>query len=151
MRTIRMSNFVERRIVMKILKSILFSLLIHFYMQIDILLQIKTYDSNSGVSDFVAFALPIIFTIVVYYIFKCLDKKEFWITTVSFIAIYVMFIYLGNSTNYFEWLFNLMKLNVFYDDTYYELGVNAMVDGLLHTIGFVFSSTIYLIKNRRIK
>jgi len=146
-----MSKFDERRIVMKILKSILFSLLIHFYMQIDILLQIKTYDSNSGISDFVAFALPIIFTIVVYYIFKSLDKKEFWITTVSFIAIYVMFIYLGNSTNYFEWLFNLMKLNVIYDDTYYELGVNATVDGLLHTIGFVFSSTIYLIKNRRIK
>ena len=62
-----------------------------------------------------------------------------------------MFVYLGISTNYFEWLFNLMKLNVIYDDTYYELGVNAMVDGLLHTIGFVVSSTIYLIKSRRIK
>ena len=146
-----MSNIDERRIVMKILKSILFSLLIHFYMQIDILLQIKTYDSNSGISDFVAFALPIIFTIVVYCIFKSLDKKEFWIATVSFIAIYVMFVCLGNSTDYFKWLFNLMKLDVFYDDTYYELGVNAMVDGLFHTIGFVVSSTIYLIKSRRIK
>ena len=56
-----------------------------------------------------------------------------------------------NVVVYFKWLFNLMKLNVFYDDTYYELGVNAMADGLLHTIGFVVSSTIYLIKNRRIK
>ena len=41
---------------MKIIKSILFSLLIHFYMQIDILLQIKTYDSNSGISDFEIYA-----------------------------------------------------------------------------------------------
>ena len=38
-----------------------------------------------------------------------------------------------------------------YDDTYYELGVNAMLDGVLHTIGYVVSSTIYLIKNGKVK
>ncbi|MBQ8541672.1 MAG: hypothetical protein IJ435_09405 [Clostridia bacterium] len=136
---------------MKMLKAILFSLLIHLYMQIDMLLQIKSYDSNVGISNFLAFTLPIIFAVVVYFIFKTLNKKEFWISVISFVIIYVLFVYLGNSTNYFKWLFNLMKLSVFYDDTYYELGVNAIADGLLHTIGFVVSSAIYLIKNRRTK
>ena len=120
-------------------------------MQIDILLQIKSYDSNSGVSDFLAFALPVIFAVVVYFIFKILTKKEFWVTIISFVIIFVLFVYLGNSTNYFKWLFNLMKLDVYYDDTYYELGVNAMLDGVLHTIGFIVSSAIYLLKNRRVK
>ena len=136
---------------MKIIKAVLLSLLIQLYMQIDILLQIKSYDSNSGVSDFLAFALPVIFAVVVYFIFKILTKKEFWVTIISFVIIFVLFVYLGNSTNYFKWLFNLMKLDVYYDDTYYELGVNAMLDGVLHTIGFIVSSAIYLLKNRRVK
>lgn len=134
---------------MKILKSILFSLLIHLYMQVDILLQIKSYDSDSGISNFLLFALPVIFAIVVGCIFINLNKKEFWITTFSFITIYAIFVYLGKSTNYFKWLFNLMTLSVLYNDAYYELGVNAMVDGLLHTIGFVISSGIYLIKKAK--
>lgn len=138
---------------MKILKAILFSMLIHLYMQIDILLQIKSHDSNSGMSDFLMIALPIIFAIVVYCVFKRISKKEFWITTFSFIAIYVMFVYLSNSTNYFKWLFNLVNLSIYYDGSYnyYELGINAMVDGVLHTICFLIPSTIYLIKNRRVK
>ncbi len=136
---------------MKIIKAVLFSLLIHLYMQIDMLLQIKSYDSNSGTSNFLAFTLPVIFAVVVYFIFKTLTKKEFWITIISFVIIYVLFVYLGSSTNYFKWLFNLMKLDVYYDDTYYELGVNAMLDGVLHTIGFIVSSATYLIKNRRVK
>ena len=136
---------------MKIIKAILFSLLIHLYIQFDMLLQIKSYDSNSGMSDFFAFALPVIFAIIVYLIFANLTRKEFLISTISFVVVYVLFICLGNSTSYFKWLFNLMNLDVYYDDTYYELGVNAMLDGVLHTIGYVVSSTIYLIKNGKVK
>ena len=136
----------ERGGKMKIIKAVLLSLLIHLYMQFDILLQIKSYDSNSGVSYFLSFILPIIFAVVVYFIFKTLTKKEFWVAIISFVIIYVLFVYLGNSTNYFKWLFNLMKLDVYYDDTYYELGVNAMLDGVLHTIGFIVSSAIYFKK-----
>ena len=137
---------------MKIIKAILFSLLIHLYIQFDMLLQIKSYDSNSGMSDFFALVLPVIFAIIVYrIIFANLTRKEFLISTISFVVVYVLFICLGNSTSYFKWLFNLMNLDVYYDDTYYELGVNAMLDGVLHTIGYVVSSTIYLIKNGKVK
>ena len=136
---------------MKIIKAVLFSVIIHLYMKIDMLLQIKSYDSNSGMSNFLALVLPIMFAIVVYLMFKTLRKNEFWISTISFAVIYVLFICLGNSTSYFKWLFNLMNLDVYYDDTYYELGVNAILDGVLHTIGYVVSSTIYLIKNRKVK
>ena len=65
---------------MKIIKAILFSLLIHLYIQFDMLLQIKSYDSNSGMSDFFAFALPVIFAIIVYLIFANLTRKEFLIS-----------------------------------------------------------------------
>ena len=146
-----MANDLEECGKMKIIKAVLFSLIIHVYMQIDTLLQIKSYDSNSGISNFLVFVLPVIFAVVVYFIFKTLTKKEFWISIISFFIIYGLFVYLGSSTNYFKWLFNLMKLDIYYDETYYELGVNAMLDGVLHTIGFVVLSAIYLIKNRRVK
>lgn len=130
---------------MKIVKAVLISLLMHLYIQIDILLQIKAYDSNSDIFNWLTIILPIIFAVAVYFTFKALDSREFWMTVISFVVIYAVFIVSGSRTDYFKWLFNLM---VYYDELSYEIGINAMLDGLAHTVGFIVSGVTYLIKNR---
>ncbi len=134
---------------MKAIKAVMLTLGIHLYIQIDILLQIKSYDSRWGDSDILALVLPIIFAVAVFFIIKTLTKKEFWISVISFVGIYVLFSFIGITTDYFKWLFNLMQLDVYYDDSYYELGINAMLDGVLHMIAVTVSYIIGFIKIRR--
>ena len=136
---------------MKILKPILLSILLHLYIQIDILIQTKLYDQNMYFDGWLA--LPIIFAIAVYWIFRSLCKKEFWTALVSFVIIYAIFVYIGRTTDYFIWLLNLTNLSTYYDRSinYYELGINASADGLLHTIAFAISSVVYLIRHRKTK
>ncbi len=131
---------------MKILKSIFFALMFHLIMQINILIQGKIYDTMPDFSDFVYLILSVVFGIVAYFIFKKFSKNTYWVLTIIFVVIYISFICFVSKTNYFMWLF---KLTVpYYDETYYELDINAMMTGLTHTIAYVVSSIIYLIKSK---
>lgn len=135
--------------MIKALKPFVFGLLLHLYMQINILIQIKAYDSAPGFfSDMLAFILPIIFGFVVYCKLKNVTKVNFGITLLWFVALFVFFLVLGYVTDYFNWLFNLV---VFYDETYYELDINAMLDGLLHTISIVVVFVTYIVKLKKAK
>ena len=133
---------------MKILKSIFVALLFHLIMQINILIQGKIYDAMPDVSDFVCLLLSVVFGVVTYLIFKKLGRNTYWVSTIIFAVIYILFICFISKTNYFMWLF---KLTIpCYDETYYELDINAMVTGLAHTIAYVVSSITYFIKSKRV-
>jgi len=133
---------------MKILKSIFVALLFHLIMQINILIQGKIYDAMPDVSDFVCLLLSVVFGVVTYLIFKKLGRNTYWVLTIIFAVIYILFICFISKTNYFMWLF---KLTIpYYDETYYELDINAMVTGLAHTIAYVVSSITYFIKSKRV-
>ena len=133
---------------MKILKSIFVALLFHLIMQINILIQGKIYDAMPDVSDFVCLLLSVVFGVVTYLIFKKFGRNTYWISTIIFAVIYILFICFISKTNYFMWLF---KLTIpYYDETYYELDINAMVTGLAHTIAYVVSSITYFIKSKRV-
>lgn len=133
---------------MKILKSIFVALLFHLIMQINILIQGKIYDVMPDVSDFVCLLLSVVFGVVTYLIFKKLGRNTYWVSTIIFAVIYILFICFISKTNYFMWLF---KLTIpYYDETYYELDINAMVTGLAHTIAYVVSSITYFIKSKRV-
>ena len=133
---------------MKILKSIFVALLFHLIMQINILIQGKIYDAMPDVSDFVCLLLSVVFGVVTYLIFKKLGRNTYWVSTIIFAVIYILFICFISKTNYFMWLF---KLTIpYYDETYYELDINAMVTGLEHTIAYVVSSITYFIKSKRV-
>ena len=133
---------------MKILKSIFVALLFLLIMQINILIQGKIYDAMPDVSDFVCLLLSVVFGVVTYLIFKKLGRNTYWVSTIIFAVIYILFICFISKTNYFMWLF---KLTIpYYDETYYELDINAMVTGLAHTIAYVVSSITYFIKSKRV-
>ena len=133
---------------MKILKSIFVALLFHLIMQINILIQGKIYDAMPDVSDFVCLLLSVVFGVVTYLIFKKLGRNTYWVSPIIFAVIYILFICFISKTNYFMWLF---KLTIpYYDETYYEHDINAMVTGLAHTIAYVVSSITYFIKSKRV-
>lgn len=138
--------------MIKALKPFLFGLLLYLYMQADILIQIKAYDSAPGFFSYMlTLALPIIFGFVIYCKLKKCDRNQFWITLLCFVVLYIRFLIVGYATDYFKWLFNLTNLSVFYDDTYYELGVNAILDGAYHTISMIVVCVVYLVKTKRRK
>ena len=133
---------------MKVLKSVFVALLFHLIMQVNILIQGKIYDTMImlDISNIAFILLAVVFGVVVYLIFKKSGRNIYGTSTIIFAAIYVLFLCLSQ-TGYFMWLFKLIIPH--YDETYYELDINAFLMGIAQTIAYVVSSIIYLIKSKK--
>ena len=131
---------------MKMLKSIFVALLFHLIMLVNILLQIAIYDTSESGSVFVFLFLTGAYGAIVYFVsfwaFDNDERKIYWSSVATFALLYVVFICFVSKTYYFTWLFRLTVPR--YSNTYYEIGIHALLTGLTHTVAYVISSVIYL-------
>lgn len=132
---------------MKVLKSVFLALLLHLYIQFDMFIQLKLYDSGSSLADWAAILLPAIFGVVTYFLLKKICKNPNGIFIIAFAAICLVFIVLHYDINYFTSMYDEVNRIHHYNETYYELRVNAVCDGILHIVSFIVTYVIYAIRN----
>ena len=136
---------------MKILKSVVLALLLHLYIQLDMFIQLKLYDSGSFLAGGAAILLPMIFGVATYFLLKKIYKKPSGIFIIAFATFCLIFIVLHYDIGYFTaMLYDEVNRVHHYNETYYELRVNAVADGILHMISFIVAYVTYLVRSKAI-
>lgn len=136
---------------MKVLKSVFLALILHLYIQFDMFIQLKLYDSGSFLAGGASIMLPVIFGVVTYFLLMKIYKKPRGIFIITFAAFCLVFIVLHYDINYFTNLYGAVDRIYYYDKIDYELRVNAVFDGILHIVSFVVTYVVYLIRNKSTK